>query len=196
MAEFSLGDVQTGERPARASQAVGVIERLSDADAVLAVDDPFIELSTVGEDQIQIEPSHHGRKSGEAKAVSAPIAFEQLQHSQEKILGPSIVARPHAGRAEVEIPRDLELNIWKRLGNSLDVLAKRERFRQMTSLTKVVAHVDEQLAESPLIAKRPRQPSHERAYASPRSGPLGSSTPLRSGTGNVYRRSFDDLIRA
>ena len=134
-----------------------MIERLGEADAFLAVGDPFLELSPVGENPSQIAAGHHGRKSGEAKPFPAPITFEQLQDFQEKILGPSIVPRPEAGHAEVEIPRHLERNIPKRLGNSLGALAERERFRRMTSHPEVVAHIDGQLAESPLIVERPRQ---------------------------------------
>ena len=157
MAELSPGDLEMGENPAREGQAVGVIERLSEADAFLAVGDPFLELSLLGENPSQITAGHHGRKSGEAKAFPAQITFEQLQDFQEKLLGPSIVARPEAGRAEVEISRHLERNIPERLGNGLGVLAERERFRRMPSHPEVVAHIDGQLAESPLIVERPRQ---------------------------------------
>jgi hypothetical protein len=80
-----------------------------------------------------------------------------LQDFPEKILRPSIVARVKAGHTEVEISRHLERNIPKRLGKSLGVLAERKRFRQMTSFPEVVAHIDGELAESPLIVERPRQ---------------------------------------
>ena len=93
MAEFSPGDLEMGEIPAREGQAIGVIERLSEADAFLAVGDPFLELSPVGENPSQITAGHHGRKSGLAKAFSAQITFEPLQDFQEKILGLSIVTR-------------------------------------------------------------------------------------------------------
>mgnify|MGYP003296402366 CR=1 FL=1 len=73
--------------------------------------------------------------------------------NQEEILGLSIVPRPEAGHAEVEIPRHLERNIPKRLGNSLGALAERERFRRMTSYPEVVAQIDGQLPESPLIVE-------------------------------------------
>ena len=39
---------------AREGQAIGVIERLGEADAFLAVGDPFLELSLVGENPSQI----------------------------------------------------------------------------------------------------------------------------------------------
>ena len=157
MAEVSPGDLEIGESPAREGQAIGVIERLGEAEAFLAVGDPFLELSPVGENPRQITAGHHGRKSGEAKAFPAQITFEQPQDFQEKILGPSIVARPEAGHAEVEIPRHLERNISKRLGNGLGALAERERFRRMTGDPEVVAHIDGHLPESPLIVERPRQ---------------------------------------
>src|SRR5712691_5926725 len=48
-------------------QAVGVIQRLSEADAFLAVGDPFLELSPVSENHSQIAVGYQGRKSGEAK---------------------------------------------------------------------------------------------------------------------------------
>jgi hypothetical protein len=51
----------------------------------------------------------------------------------------------------------LERKIPKRLGNSPGAVAERERFRRMTSHIEVVAQIDGQLAESPLIVERPRQ---------------------------------------
>ena len=142
MAEFSLDDMERGESPGREGQAVGVIERLREAEAFLAVCDPFLERAPVGEDPSQIPAGHHRRKSGEAKAFPAPIAFKQVQDLPEKILGPSIVARPEAGHAEVEICRHLKRNIPKRLGNSLGILAEPECFRGMTSYPEVVAQID------------------------------------------------------
>ena len=99
----------------------------------------------------------HRRESGEGKAFPAPITFKQLEDSPEKLLGPSIVPRPEAGQAEVEIRRHLERNIPKRLGKSLGVLAEPETFRRVTSHIEVVAHIDGHLAESPLIVERPGQ---------------------------------------
>src|SRR5262249_21235966 len=87
----------------------------------------------------------------------APIAVEQLQGFQEKILGPPVVARVDAGRAQGPISRHLEWNIPKRLGNGLGVLAEREGFRRMTREQEVVAQMDGQLAGSPWIVERPRQ---------------------------------------
>src|SRR5712691_11246723 len=113
MAEFSPADLEMGEAQAHVGHAVGVIERLSEADAFLAVDDPFVELSPVGENPSQIGADEHGGKSGEAKTFPAQITFKQLQDLQEKVLGPSIVARPEADPAEVEISRHLERNICK-----------------------------------------------------------------------------------
>src|SRR4029453_12151012 len=105
----------------------------------------------------QMAADARGRKCGLAKACGAPIAFEQLQGFQEMILGPPVVARPDAGRAQVPISRHLEWNIPKRLGNGLGVLAEREGFRRMTRHPEVVAQMDGQLAESPLIVERPGQ---------------------------------------
>jgi hypothetical protein len=134
-----------------------VIERLGEADALLAVGDPFLELSSVGENQSQIAAGDHSRESGEAKTFPAQLTFKQLQDFQERILGPSIVPRAKAGHAEVEISRHLERNISKRLGKSLGVLAEHQRFRRMTSHPQVVTQIDGQLAESPLIVERPGQ---------------------------------------
>ncbi len=119
-----------------------MIQRLSEADAFLAVGNPCLELSPAGKNPSQIIAGHHGRKSGLAKAFPAQIAFEQPQDFQEKILGPSIVPSPEAGRAEVESSRHLKGNIPKRLGKSLGALAEPERFRRMTSHEEVVAQVD------------------------------------------------------
>src|SRR5262245_10427593 len=63
----------------------------------------------------------------------------------------------HAGRTEAEVRRHLERNIAKRLGNGAGALAEPERFRRMGSDPEVVARVDGQLPESPLIVERPRQ---------------------------------------
>src|SRR5262245_54869112 len=108
MAELSPGNLEIGESPACEDQAEGVIERLSEADTFLAGDDPFLELSAVSENPGQVTADHHGRKSSVARVFPTQIAFEQRQDVQEEILGPSIVARPHVGRAEVEIPPHLE----------------------------------------------------------------------------------------
>ena len=131
MAEFPPDDLEIGERPAHVGHAVGVIERFTEADAFLRVGDPFLELSPLGEIPSQIAADRHGGKSSVAKPFPARISFEQLQDFQEKILRPSIVARPVAGHAEIEIARHLERNIPKRFGNSLGALAERERFRRM-----------------------------------------------------------------
>jgi hypothetical protein len=129
MTEVSPGDLEIAENPAHEGQAVGVIERLGEAEAFLAVDDPFLELSPVGEPPSQITAGHHGRKSGEAKAFPAPITVKQLQNLPQKLLGLSVVAGAEAGQAEVEICRHPERNISKRLGKSLGALAERKRFR-------------------------------------------------------------------
>src|SRR5262249_19191377 len=158
VAEFSLGDMEIGKSPVREGQTVGVIERLSEAEGFLALGDPFLELSQVSEHPRRIGTDEHGRESGKTKPFPAPVAFKQLQGLQEKVLGLAIVARPEADRAEVEIPRHLERNIPKRLGDSLGVLAERKRFRRMTSFPEGVAHMDGHLAESPLIIDPPGQP--------------------------------------
>src|SRR4030095_3991756 len=132
-----------GENPAREGQAVGMIERLSEAEAFLAADDPFLELSLVGEDPSQETAGRHGRKSGEAKPFTTQVAFKQLQDFQEEILGLSVVARGEASHAEVEISPHVEWNIPQRLGDSLGALAEAERFRRMTSHTEVEAHMNE-----------------------------------------------------
>src|SRR5262245_39154195 len=85
------------------------------------------------------------------------MAFEQQQDVQDEILGPSIVARPHVGRAEVEIPPRLEWNISQNLGDGLGALAEPDRFRRMTSYPEVEAHMHEQPPESPLIVECPGQ---------------------------------------
>jgi hypothetical protein len=123
-------------------QAVGVTQRLGEADAFLAMADALRELSLVGEHIVQIEAGHHGGKSGEAKSFPAQIPFEQPKDFQEKILGASIVPRPEAGPAEVEISCHLQRNIPERLGNSLGALAEPERLRGMPSHIEVVAHID------------------------------------------------------
>ena len=110
--------MEIGQNPAREGEAKWVIELLSEADAFLAVGDSFLELSPVGENPSQIAAGHHGGKCGEAKPFPAPITFEPPQDLPEKILGPSIVPRPEAGRREVEISRHLERNILERLGKS------------------------------------------------------------------------------
>src|SRR5687767_10421747 len=115
-----------GEHPARIDQAVGVLERLREADAFLAVADPFLELSLVSENPSQMTEGLDARRCGLAKAFPAQISFEPLEDFPQKLLGLSIVARAHAGRAEVEISRHLEVNIPKRLANSLGVLAELE----------------------------------------------------------------------
>src|SRR5207245_9529340 len=102
-------------------------------DASLSVRDPYLKHSSVGKPPSQITAGHHGRKSGEAEPFPAQITVEQRQDFQEKILGPSVVARVEAGRAKVEVPRHLERNISERLGNSLGILAEREHFLRMTS---------------------------------------------------------------
>ena len=142
---------------ARDGQAVGMIERLGETEAFLAVGDPLLELSPVAENPGQMTASHHGGKSGEAKAFPAQITFKQRQDFEEKSLCPSIVARAEAGQAEVEISRHLERNIPKRLGNNLGVPAERERFRRMTRNPEVVAQIDRELPDSPLIGECPRQ---------------------------------------
>ncbi len=157
MAELSPSDLEIGESPAHEGQAVGLIERFSEAEPFLAVGDPFLELSPVGESPSEITPSYHGRKSNLTKPFPAQTTFKPLQDFAEKILGPSIVPRPDAGHAEVEISRHLERNLPKRLGNSLGALAIRKRFLQITSFPEVVAHIDGELAESPLIVECPRQ---------------------------------------
>jgi hypothetical protein len=79
-----------------------VIEHLSNADAFLAVNDAFPELSPVGEHPSQMGADELGRKSGEAEPFPDQTTFKQLQDFQEKILGPSIVPGPEASRTEVE----------------------------------------------------------------------------------------------
>ncbi len=74
-----------------------MIERLSEAEAFLAVNDAFLELSPLGENLTQKAADRHGRKSGLAKPLLTRKSFEQLQGMQEKILGPSMVPRPGQG---------------------------------------------------------------------------------------------------
>src|SRR5262245_33170020 len=158
MAELSPGDLEIGESPACEDQAEGVIERLSEADTFLAGDDPFLELSPVSENPGQITADHHGRKTTLAKLFPTQIAFEQRQDVQdEMILGPSIVARPHVGRAEVDVPPHLEWNISQNIGDGLGALAEPDRFRRMTSDPEVEAHLAEHPPESPLIVECPGQ---------------------------------------
>ena len=151
---------------------------------------PSLKLSPVGENPGQITAGHHGRKSGEAKAFPAPIASSHCSDFQEKILGPSIVARVEAGRAKVEISRHLERNIPERLGNSLGALAEPERFRRMTDNPEVVAHVDGQLAESPLIVERPRQAL---GFAETAEDPLEFSE--RKECGSQVEAKIDGLLQ-
>ena len=110
-----------------------MIDRLSEAEGFLAVSDPFLELSLLGQNPGQMNAARHTRKSDEASAVPASISFDQLQDFQKRSLGPSIVARQAAGRAEVEISCHLESKILERLGNRLGALAKHERFGRMPS---------------------------------------------------------------
>ena len=49
MADLSSGDLDTGENPARPSQAIGVIERFGEPNSFLAMDDPFREPSLLRE---------------------------------------------------------------------------------------------------------------------------------------------------
>jgi hypothetical protein len=130
-----------------------VIERLSEPEGFLAVDDPFLERSPLGEDQGQIAGSHHHWKSGEAEPFPAEITLEQPQNFHEELLSPSIVAGTEARHTKVEISRHLKWNIVSRLGQSLRALAEAERFRRMTSYVEVVGHVDGHLPESPLIVE-------------------------------------------
>src|SRR4029453_230112 len=51
----------------------------------------------------------------------------------------------------------MKRNIPKWHGNSQGALTERERFPWMTGNPQVVAQIDGQLAQSPLIAERPRQ---------------------------------------
>src|SRR5262245_44228387 len=133
--------MEIGEGPALESQAVGVIERLGKAEPFLAVGRPFLELSLVGENPRQIGAKEHSRKAGETKSLLPQITLQQLQDVLEKLLGLSVVACPDAGRAEVEIPHDLQRNISKRLGDDLGALAERERFRRMTRLPEAMAQM-------------------------------------------------------
>src|SRR5262249_44042718 len=149
--------MEIGESPAYKGQTIGVIKCLGEVEALLVVGNPFLELSAVGVSPGQITGDSHGRKPGEAKPLPAQIAFKQPQAFLKTVLGLSIVARPDAGRADVEIPRHLESSISNRLGDGLGALAERERFRRMTSILEAMAQRDGQLPESPLIAKRPRQ---------------------------------------
>ncbi len=64
------------ENPAREDHAVGVIERLSEAEAFLAVGDPFLEPCLFGENPSQETAGRRSRKSGEAKPFTAQIAFK------------------------------------------------------------------------------------------------------------------------
>ena len=66
-----------------------MIQRLSEADAFLAVGDPFVELSPVGENPSQITAGQHGRKASLAKPFPARNTFEPLEDFQEKIQGGS-----------------------------------------------------------------------------------------------------------
>lgn len=115
---------------------------------------------------------------------------KQLQDFQEKILGPSIVARVEAGRAEVEISRHLERNIPERLGNSLGALAEREGFRRMTRNEELVAQIDGQLPESPLIVERPRQAF---GFAETAEDPLEFSE--RKECGSKVKAQIDGLLQ-
>src|SRR5262249_29427581 len=111
VAELSPRDLEMGKNPAHQGLAIGVIERLSEAEAFLAVGDAFLELSLVSERKSQLSEGRHGGKCGLAEAFPAPITSEPLADPPEEILGPSIVPRPVAGHPEVEISRHLERNI-------------------------------------------------------------------------------------
>src|SRR5215467_3279345 len=75
--EFSSGNKEKAETKAHGGQAVGVIHRLSESNAFLAVGDPFLELSLVSEKPSQVTAGHHGRKSWEAKLFPAQITVKQ-----------------------------------------------------------------------------------------------------------------------
>ena len=71
-----------------------MIERLGEAETVLAVGNPFSEPSEFGADPGRIRAEEHRRKAGEAKPFPDQISFKHLQSFAEKLLGLSKVARP------------------------------------------------------------------------------------------------------
>src|SRR5262245_61313150 len=158
MRKFSSEDVQIGGNPEHGSSGIRVIERLGKAEALLAVGDRFRELPEIGASPGQMKASCYGRESGETKPFPAQITVEQLQDFQEKVFGTTIATCRGMSHTEVEIPRDLELSVPKRLAQGLGALAEGERFRRMASHKEVVAHIDGLLTESPSIVERPRKP--------------------------------------
>ena len=135
-----------------------MIERFSEADTFLPAGDPLLEFSPVGQKPSQVTEGDHGRKSGETKPFAPAIAFEPLQDFQEKILGPSIVARMETSGPEVEVPRHLERKIADRLGKGHRRLAEGDRFARITSHIVVVTKIDGHLPESASIVERLREP--------------------------------------
>ena len=77
MARFSPCDLEIREIGADGRQAVGVIERLREADRFLAVGDPLLESSLVRKNNNLLAAGHHGRKRHEAEAFPAQLSFKQ-----------------------------------------------------------------------------------------------------------------------
>src|SRR5262245_23780557 len=152
--EFPPRDVERTETPARKRQAVWVIEYLREVDGLPAENGSFLELSLVKQGPGQIPTGEDGGKSGEPDSFPAPITFERFQNSPQELLGPPIVADPQRGDAEVDVPRHPQRNISQRLGDSPSVLAERKRLPWAARDPEVVAEIDGQLTESPLISNR------------------------------------------
>ena len=132
-ADISLDYMEIGETPTRYGQAIGVFRRLSETDSFLAVDHPLLELTLVGIKSSQIRTGDYRRRSDEGNSFQAWLSNKQLQDSQKKRLGLSIIQRREAGRSEKEIRRHLERNIPKGIGKSPGGLAKPASFYRIST---------------------------------------------------------------
>ena len=83
------------------------------------------------------------------------LAFKQLQGFQGNIFGLPKVPLIEVGRRKVEISRHLQRNFSKRLGKRPAVLSERDRLAQTSGDHQGLAHMHEQLAESPLVVESP-----------------------------------------
>src|SRR5262249_34025757 len=77
VAEVTPDDVEVGEAPTHDGQAVGVIERFGDTDAVTSVTDPLVEVSTLAKNPWEIKsnltlpPPSPARRSCPSRGTSS-----------------------------------------------------------------------------------------------------------------------------
>src|SRR6185503_5192169 len=149
--------VEVQEAPAGNDQAVGVVHRLGETDALMAVGEGRLELSALGMDPRQISPGHHRRQPNQPVAIAAEITTEALHGLSKKVEGRFVVAREVARGSLVKGSPNPDRQISQRLAELPGALAVVASLVRTPRHVEDMAHVRRELADAAMVVERPGQ---------------------------------------